>query len=997
MLNMSKIHQHQDLSHICPECMKNKGAQSICKYCGYDEERYKENPLYIPPKTILRRQYLIGNVIGQGGFGITYVGLDINLNKKVAIKEYLPTSLAARALRETQQVSKHSVIPWKTVQESAFHRGLDSFLEEARKLAEFQHENIVSVLNYFEENKTGYIVMEYLEGQDFSSFLRANGGSISPESALKILFPILDALKEIHSKELYHKDISATNIRITKNNKPVLIDFGAAKYIASEVSHSLDKVYKPGYSPIEQMTGTKRIGPWTDIYACGALFYLMVTGTLPASALARFEKDELKPLLEFDFFLISKQISDTIAQALSVKIEDRFQSVEEFEEALKKQSPKVNTLANTAPKKSYKKPILITVIFLLLFGLGSLIYYYFIGWYTFSVTGIKQEHQEGDIINYSIEWDSHRVVKTLFFNVENTSIKEAWDVGKPTGSQEGFFSTENWQTDDYTYTLVLIDDSGRPHRYQNHFKLVNIDNIQPRGSVNGIQASYRVGDQINYTIEAYDNKQLKAINFKVGGGLVDQLWQPDGPHELKQTYFSTMDWEANQYYTYVLQIKDQSNNQYEETGSFYLAAIGSDMPATEEDTFESPVENEESPQPEEDTELPVASLIGLQTSYQVGEQINVTMQVSDNEQLKTLQFSVEDTEVNQLWEATDAQLEKQMTFSTQNWKPKTYQYVLIAVDQSDNFLEKVGSFTLKPKPTPLPPIVRQLDKVQPVGIVSGFRESYTVGQTITYTVEAYDNVALKTMTFEILGTEVKKEWQVSGLSSNQKDSFSTDDWPVRTYVYSLIVEDRENNTSEQYVGEFNLTKNESSQSQPPSPPKSSDTPQQQLASLLATCQQHYNAQRYTIGEGGTALACYQQVLQLDSQNTQAKAQLKAMQQHYQEWVEKAIARGQYYKAQRYLAGLEKVNPNASVLSRLKQKLKNAEQASHQVVVKPNKPSNPPPHVPQPIKREQPTYTPKPVVVSSCRGCDCAEIRRQFSLGVDPLTSEQQHFFQTQCR
>ncbi len=988
---MPKLHQHQDLLHTCPNCMKNKGNQAVCKHCGYDESLYKENPLYISPRTILRRQYLIGNVIGQGGFGITYVGLDINLNKKVAIKEYLPTSLAARALRETEHLSKHSVVPWKSAQESAFHKGLDSFLEEARKLAEFQHENIVSVLNYFEENKTGYIVMEYLEGQDFSSFLKDRGGRISTDEALKILFPILDALKEIHSKELYHKDISATNIRIIKNDKPILIDFGAAKYIASEVSHSLDKVYKPGYSPVEQMTGTKRIGPWTDIYACGALFYLMVTGTLPPPALARFEKDELQSLIEFDSLLISKQISDTVAQALSVKIEDRFQSVEEFEEALKKRAPKTNTLSNIPRKKTYKKYLLLTIMFLSVLGLGWLVYYYLIGWHTFSITGIKQEHQEGDIISYTIEWDSHQAVKTIFFNVENTSIKEAWDVGEHEGYQEGFFSTENWQTDDYTYTIIFIDETGQPHRQQNNFRLVNIDNIQPRGSVNGIQASYHSGDQINYTIEAYDNKQLKEINFKVGEGLVDQLWQPIGPHELKQTSFSTVDWQANQHYAYVLQIEDQARNMYEETGSFYLAAVGSETQTSSQEpdvVVEIPA-----PELEKDTSLPTAEIIGLQTNYQTGAQISFAIKASDNDQLKTLQFSLNDTEISQKWAIEGSQIKKQITFSTENWAAKSYPYILTVTDQSNNYLETTGNIFLKPKPIP-PPIVKT-DKVQPVGIVSGFNESYKVGQTITYTVEAYDNLALKTITFEIPDSDVRKVWQVSGLSANQKGSVLTENWAAKTYIYLLIVEDNAENISEKYVGEFTLTADASLQSQIQPKPQAIS----QLTSLLATCRQHYNAQRYTTGEGGTALSCYRKVLQLDNENTEAKSKLRAMQRQYQDWAEKALRKGQYLRAQRYLVGLETVNPNARSLIKLKRKLKRAENL-------PKKParSTKPKLIPKTstvrseIASKPKTVNSKPKeVVSSCRGCDCSEIRRQFSLGVDPLTSKQQSFFQTQCR
>lgn len=315
--------------NICLGCMADKGSGSVCRKCGFSESTTEPHQLRIKPRTILKDQYLIGKVLGQGGFGITYLGLDLILNKKVAIKEFMPSMLA------TRDDDKTTVVPFSGSQESFFIEGLHSFIGEARNVANFsRHVNIVNVNNYFEANGTGYMVMDYLEGESLSKLISKAGGRLPLSTALSILFPILDALGEVHKMGIYHRDISPQNIIVTPNNIPVLIDFGAARQIVGEQSYSLDVVLKHGYSPLEQYTSKGKIGPWSDVYACGATLYNMLTGILPPPSIDRVYSDELIMPSEIEGLDISEELNDTILTSLAVRAGDRFQSVQEFRDAL---------------------------------------------------------------------------------------------------------------------------------------------------------------------------------------------------------------------------------------------------------------------------------------------------------------------------------------------------------------------------------------------------------------------------------------------------------------------------------------------------------------------------------------------------------------------------------------------------------------------------------------------------------------------------------------
>ena len=212
-------------------------------------------------------------VLGHGGFGITYLGWNLALDIPVAIKEYLPADLATRE-------SDRGVVPQSSQATADFQWGLDRFIDEARILARFQHPNIVRVHHFFQANSTAYIVMEYAEGETLSEVLNRKG--VLTEAELKaILHPILDGLEVVHRADFLHRDIKPGNIIIrAEDNSPVLLDFGAARMAIGAKSRSVTSVVTPGYAPREQYSSRGNQGPWTDIYALGAVAYPAVDGHL---------------------------------------------------------------------------------------------------------------------------------------------------------------------------------------------------------------------------------------------------------------------------------------------------------------------------------------------------------------------------------------------------------------------------------------------------------------------------------------------------------------------------------------------------------------------------------------------------------------------------------------------------------------------------------------------------------------------------------------------
>ena len=271
------------------------------------------------------RDYKITGLIGEGGFGIVYLAYDVSLQRRVAIKEYLPASMASRANASMAVVVK------STRHQETFALGLKSFLNEARLLARFDHPSLVKVYRFWEENNTAYMVMPYYEGPTLKKVL-ADLSHAPDEAALRTwLRPLLDALEVMHAEHCFHRDIAPDNILLTPSG-PLLLDFGAARRVIGDMTHALTVVLKPGFAPIEQYGESSAMtqGAWTDLYALASVVYAAVTGHAPVSSVERLMDDRLQPLSKLAAGRYSEPFLTAIDAALALRPNDRPQTVAAF-------------------------------------------------------------------------------------------------------------------------------------------------------------------------------------------------------------------------------------------------------------------------------------------------------------------------------------------------------------------------------------------------------------------------------------------------------------------------------------------------------------------------------------------------------------------------------------------------------------------------------------------------------------------------------------------
>ena len=288
----------------------------------------EENLYCLRKGTRLIGRYTIEGVLGQGGFGITYLGMDELHEKPVAIKEFFPQGIVTRNIEYQDTVTVTFV-----GEKDNYEKGKERFLKEARTMAKFsKDEGIVKALDFFEINNTAYIVMEYLEGVTLKQYLRENQ-RIAPEDLIELLVPLIESLDEIHSQGMIHRDISPDNIMVLPDGRIKLMDFGAARDYTEFGEKSLSIVLKPGYAPPEQYQTHGVQGPWTDIYALCATMYKCITGENPPDAIDRLVDDHLKKISAFGF-TVSPQIEEAIIKGMSVAAKDRYQNVGDFCEDL---------------------------------------------------------------------------------------------------------------------------------------------------------------------------------------------------------------------------------------------------------------------------------------------------------------------------------------------------------------------------------------------------------------------------------------------------------------------------------------------------------------------------------------------------------------------------------------------------------------------------------------------------------------------------------------
>ena len=311
----------------CPYCMNELGEKDgVCSRCGKNSAEYQQQPHTLSRGVILNNRYLIGGVLGEGGFGITYIGLDTLLQVRVAVKEFFPNGMVNRNNTVSNEV--HSITTESA--KEIFSKSRDNFLREARTLAKFTNEaGIVSVRDFFEENHTVYIVMEYLEGITLKAYL-SQVGTMSPNNTVCLLMPVFLSLGKMHEKKLIHRDISPDNIMLC-DEKIKLLDFGAAREFADE--RSLSVMLKHGYAPMEQYRRHGIQGAWTDVYAICATMYKCVTGKIPPDAPDRVFDDSIQMPSQLGI-PVEPEFEKVLLHGLAVKPEDRIQSIDELLEEL---------------------------------------------------------------------------------------------------------------------------------------------------------------------------------------------------------------------------------------------------------------------------------------------------------------------------------------------------------------------------------------------------------------------------------------------------------------------------------------------------------------------------------------------------------------------------------------------------------------------------------------------------------------------------------------
>lgn len=306
----------------CYHCMNQKGSAPVCPYCHRSNDgRVAAHHLH--PGTVLNKKYLVGYAIGEGGFGITYIGRDTTLDVRVAIKEFYPSGYTNR-----NSYKEATVVFGTDKQRGFFEKGKQRFLLEARNVAKFSSEKgIVDVRDFFEANGTAYIIMEYLEGIDLDKYLNKYG-PMPADQAFDLMLPVMHSLEKINAAGIIHRDISPDNIMYLTDGSLKLTDFGSARYFTNN-DKEMSIMLKQGYAPEEQYTKNGNQGPWTDVYGMCATIYRCITGEVPESGIDRIHTDDLLPPSQLGV-RISPALESVLMYGLAVFKENRCQNMTEL-------------------------------------------------------------------------------------------------------------------------------------------------------------------------------------------------------------------------------------------------------------------------------------------------------------------------------------------------------------------------------------------------------------------------------------------------------------------------------------------------------------------------------------------------------------------------------------------------------------------------------------------------------------------------------------------
>ena len=307
---------------FCYHCM-NLCTHTVCEHCGFDPSSYVDLPVALRPGTTLKENYILGYVIGSGGFGITYIGYDNRNSRRVAIKEFFPSSVVQRDPAQTNEVCVLANM------DRVYQTGVKKFYLEASILSRVQYvPAIVKVYDFFYENNTAYIVMEYIDGTSIDKIVK-NQGPLEIDMVLTIYYPILEVLKAVHAEGILHRDIAPNNVLLDERFRARLIDFGASRAYSHQLSSDMTIILKSGFAPVEQYTRREHHSPAEDIYALSASMYYTLTGKIPPEATERLAFDTLKPFSAYGAS-VPEAIGNVILKGLAVRVEERYGSAEEM-------------------------------------------------------------------------------------------------------------------------------------------------------------------------------------------------------------------------------------------------------------------------------------------------------------------------------------------------------------------------------------------------------------------------------------------------------------------------------------------------------------------------------------------------------------------------------------------------------------------------------------------------------------------------------------------
>ena len=314
-------------ARYCMGCMHKLDWNGRCRYCDFEENNYKKDQQLGLHTYLKNKEYILGRQIGQGGFGITYIGMDTTLLQTVAIKEYFPLGAVKRN-------DKNEIELYDEKYRKDYEKGLESFLREGRILARFSNLTaVVGVKQFFHENNTAYLVMEYVEGTSVREYVN-RFGALPPAQVLSMVRQVIADMQTIHYKQVLHRDISADNLIITYNGRLKLIDFGATRQEFTKNQYTGTILCKQGYSAIEQYSTGRNQGPWTDIYGLCASVYFMLTGVVPDSAPDRIQNDRVKSLVQMDEIDMPIAQKEAIMKGIAVEVEHRYRTMSALYEAL---------------------------------------------------------------------------------------------------------------------------------------------------------------------------------------------------------------------------------------------------------------------------------------------------------------------------------------------------------------------------------------------------------------------------------------------------------------------------------------------------------------------------------------------------------------------------------------------------------------------------------------------------------------------------------------